>query len=65
MRAHGKRSRCDVQFGAEADLIVVQGSGCLDRDVHREPMLLAQDEHLPNRERLNPRRGKTQDQRNR
>ena len=28
-----ERSSRDVQFGAEADLIVVQGCGPLDRDV--------------------------------
>ena len=54
-RYPAERSRRSVQFGAEADLIIVQGCGPLARDVHLKPVLLAQDEHLPNGERLNPR----------
>ena len=47
-------SRRDVQFSNNADLTLPQGCGLLDGDVHLEPMLLAQNKHLLNGERLNP-----------
>ena len=47
-------SRRDVQFSNNADLTLPQGCGFLDGDVHLEPMLLAQNKHLLNGERLNP-----------
>ena len=65
MRAHGERSSRHVQFGAGADLIIVQGCGPLDRDVHLKPMLLAQNKDLLQRERLNAWRRKPEGERNR
>ena len=64
-RNHAEHSRRHVQFGCEADFIILKVSRLLNRDVHLEPKLLAQNKHLPNSERLNSCRRNAQGERNR
>ena len=58
-------SRRHDQFSNNDDPFIREVSGLLDRDIHVEAVLLAQEEYLSDREGLNPSRWKTQGEGNR